>query len=714
MSVRRTCTGCGKIHEVADTIEEVAARNGLKSRRESPTADTIFVHLIPCVPWYRILLRALFHRARWTLIQTAGDTFEITLDASYAHWYLALIVLQSFVMASLLIAGFAPLGQPEMPDGSTMFVSTWMVVMGVGLVFLGAHLLNAIDATRTGPYWQAIRDRVESDVPLLQVRPSQEGRWYLSAHVIYLGFVLAAAIAAFMASGGLDRPVDPGWLGLLLSLFLCGACLTLVVRQGRHVDARVAPGLPGFASIAGVALFVGAALPWYVTAGRSEVPAMIAHLRASLAERPTSLSEEMHIELRQNLQKHLTTVRALALSHILISVFISVIGVWYFLHGLSLSIRTWQLRRRLARFREHPALRDIVEGDVFMRCPRLLFLVPWCIVSSLMLLETSCIASSTTHALTGGYWGAASSPATRAVDDSVVLVGLALGPARGSRGIEIAVRSSWVVYGSICLTAFGLSVGQLLRARRRMAQRLRLLPEADPADAERAVGILDQLAQKGRCPRPRLAIRTAGSNKDKRPALLYASSHCFGLIRRQQFIELSSGCLTLLKDRELEALLAHELAHFLCGDDFLDALLRMLGRLTFVGDQTVRLFQLTVGYELDADRVAVEKLGADPQALIRCLWKVRNVRAAEGASAPSGIEGYALLPGQDGADIEVLIADLQSSSFTARWRTALRFFLWQYTSASKEGSVYWHPSIDRRVKALRAMAAHDPRPVRSS
>ncbi len=118
------------------------------------------------------------------------------------------------------------------------------------------------------------------------------------------------------------------------------------------------------------------------------------------------------------------------------------------------------------------------------------------------------------------------------------------------------------------------------------------------------------------------------------------------------------------------------------------------------------MFQLTVGYELDADRTAVKKLGADPGASIRCLWKMRNVRAAEGSSMLPVTDGLALLSSHGCGSTQVSSFDPDSLPFKARWRLALGLFLWQYTSGSAEGSMYWHPVVRRRVMQLRGMARY--------
>ena len=233
----------------------------------------------------------------------------------------------------------------------------------------------------------------------------------------------------------------------------------------------------------------------------------------------------------------------------------------------------------------------------------------------LVLLAMSFLVGCAGHALVGTYPGDAPGAAAKSVNVSILMVSTALGYPEGHNGIEMAVRGVWVVYGSLCLTALGLSVGQLLRTRHRTLQRLQSLAATVVPNQGRAANILDRLADKARCAPPRIAIRTKRNDDDERPLPSYAYSHEFGLFRRRRFIKMSLPCLTLLDDNELEALLAHELAHLIRGHGFVDNLWRMLGRLTFVGDQAVRVFQLTVGCELDADRVAVEKLGADPDAL---------------------------------------------------------------------------------------------------
>ena len=78
--------------------------------------------------------------------------------------------------------------------------------------------------------------------------------------------------------------------------------------------------------------------------------------------------------------------------------------------------------------------------------------------------------------------------------------------------------------------------------------------------------------------------------------------------------------------------------------------------------------------------------------------------AAEGTSMLPVMDGLALLPSHDCGSTQFSSCDPDSLPFKARWQLALRLLLWQYTSASKERSVYWHPAVRRRILQLRSMA----------
>ena|GEM_PF-6175628 len=706
-----TYTGHGQILEVADAIETTADQKGMSARREFPGPDTIILHLAQTAPWHRVVRRALPQRISWTLVQT-GRTFEVTMDARYAPWYVTLIVMNCSVVATLLIGGAALVSDrlSAANGASTIILAFCMVLTGLAGLFVGWHLTNATGGRQTIQFWHSIRDRVEDPRQLLQSKGSTHSWRVMAESIAYLAYAGVVAISGIIVLGYVDLSKDRMLLLVVLSFCACVACLLVslpLLWRNRDLDARVEPMLAGFSSILGAAFVLSAHLPWFISRSVG-TPASIAFIRqVSMlsAQEPSNMTDEARVDVWQRYRQLANETRVWALICAMGSAFIGLTGIWLVASGVSLSLHTWPLRTRLVRFAEHSSLRGTIEGTGIIQSLRRVFVTPWVLVSLVMLLAIVGIAGFTAHAVAGPCPGDSVGPPARSVNASIVLVSAALGHADGHRGIELAVRSAWVGYGVLCLSMLGLSIGQLVLVRRSAFQRLRHRSTSDAANQERAQSILGLLAGNSGLRTPRLVVCESDGNDAGRPSVPYASAQQFGLVRPRRFIEVSSRCLTMLEDSELKGLLAHEMAHFVRGHALLDNLLRLLGRLTFVGDQAVRMFQLTVGYELDADRVAVETLGADPQALIRCLWKMRNVRAAEGASVLAGPNALAMLTRHGHVGMDAATSDVDTLPFKARWRLAIRLFLWQYTSGSDQGSVYWHPLLARRVDALRSIAS---------
>ncbi len=272
---------------------------------------------------------------------------------------------------------------------------------------------------------------------------------------------------------------------------------------------------------------------------------------------------------------------------------------------------------------------------------------------------------------------------------------LVLGLPSSGPGLLLLSRVLWAASAFCALGLFALSLMSYYWRRWLTLRRLRACVLTG-AGAQKSAPIEDMicdLARRARCPTPQLAVT---SRSDP-----YAGVYEFGLLKRERYIELSVRFIETLERDEIEAVLAHELGHFMSGHCTRHNLLHILARLTFVGGGFVSGIENSFGNELEADRVAVSLLSVRPQVLRSCLENTLATLALDSLKRHRMSVGLALAQ-SSGA--------LGRSSAWARGEAreslslSSRIRLWLSIYASDvDVFSYWHPSLRERIELLKAM-----------
>ena len=293
-------------------------------------------------------------------------------------------------------------------------------------------------------------------------------------------------------------------------------------------------------------------------------------------------------------------------------------------------------------------------------------------------------------AVAQSFVGAFLDPRLRLVELSSNVLGLALGFSPDDPVVYLFTREAWWVYLLPVLAFWAISVVQLWVVQRREARRLRTAAEA-PADPRQPElqETADALCRTVGLPSVRVVVSSAIS--------LQAAAVRIGLWRPRRYVEVAADVLGVLVDEDIEALLAHELAHHLAGHCRLVLVLRWLGRLTFAGDGFVLLLQDSSRYEDEADHAATHELGVPRRVLARCLRRIRNASAVSTLPppAPSGLSMFATEPDK----IDALLGKGPAAlGFGKRWRLTGQVFRAQYFDAL--GLYYWHPDYETRKREI--------------
>lgn len=335
-----------------------------------------------------------------------------------------------------------------------------------------------------------------------------------------------------------------------------------------------------------------------------------------------------------------------------------------------------------------PTARAAASGEGFMARFRVSLVIVWALTSLMTMIGAASVISMTVSALLRAGINDASASVS-VVEATTMTLHLLLG--LGVDSSRWIAWLFWLGWAGMLIAAIGLSCGHYFARRRRAHIRLIQLAARTNAEATYAPlrHILSTLVARTKC--PTLGLAVSGEKK------AYACAHAFGLRQRDRFIEISQGTVELLDRAEIEAILAHEVAHHIKGHCRRHNWLHLLGRITLFGGAFVGSLENSFGYELDADQVAVARLGASPAALKSALLKMRAATVLEQFLRPSFRRGIPLTPDA--------IQPSQSPSLGARIAAPLnamltRIRLWLAIYASDGDIAYWHPSVNDRIAAL--------------
>ena len=172
----------------------------------------------------------------------------------------------------------------------------------------------------------------------------------------------------------------------------------------------------------------------------------------------------------------------------------------------------------------------------------------------------------------------------------------------------------------------------------------------------------------------------------------FAAADVVGCGGQFWIIAVGEGVVESLTNAELQALLAHEMAHHLNGDCVRHRIVRLFARLALLGDGYAGILEHSYAYETNADQTAVLRFGISPQSLKTCIRKLDAVSMID--ATPHG-GGLKLKDRREESSAMVTEAPRISILEKARicWRC--------YTCGTAMG--YWHPTVQDRIIALESL-----------
>ena len=662
-----TYAGTTDLETAARAAEAASAEMDMKCERSALGASGLRIHAVQQRPWYLIVLKAMPQRVVWRL-EPSGEELSIHVDFRPFRWYAVTLVFFGLAVAGSLFAGLHSVDYPW-PTGLK-----WLGPVLQGLFFVALFfsvflliLLGPLGGGRNvQAIWQPVLRQVEKAGGHLEPRGRVVSRRYTLALSIYAAVFLAfVSLPLYQALSATT----------VLLVTLMGVLVFAVVEmfKGAGYMLRSEALLGGLVSLSSIILYLGMPLMMAPLAPTAE-ELLAAAATLQLQQESVTASSEL-AELR-----HFVGGLLFAGTSLMLLLFVSVV-----LYGARLTLAAWVTVWRLQRRRGQGVWSEAVREPEVLRRFRRSFVSFWALSSVLVFAAFGFNLLCTLQ----GFAPFSSQPQLRLVELSAGTLALALGRPLEDPTVVAAVRAGWVLYSLSVLALLAASVGQLVSSQRR--DRRRLQDMAGDAGLQR---VLDRLCGRSGHPHVHLAVA-------KDPAV-WASSAVFGFWRVKRFIVISSGSIELLEQEDLEALLAHELAHHSEGHCRADQLLRWLGRLSFAGDAFALLMQGSWSYEEEADRAAVSRLGVPREALLHCFMKIRQLKAE--ATLPPASEpftGLKALPEEPEEIEELLDKGPAALPFGKRWRLVWQVLREQYVNAMK--FYYWHPSDRIRKQTIRSL-----------
>jgi Zn-dependent protease with chaperone function len=465
---------------------------------------------------------------------------------------------------------------------------------------------------------------------------------------------------------------------------------------------RLIPGLAGVFTAISVFLLFTAQIPW-LSVDKQLTGKDIAALEAArdYFQGHQNSREPIHADgtpaTREEVMNVYSKIRLWAWVSWVGTFFLIVMGLCFFYGAIDCVLRGYPYLHQMLKRPECSWSEQAASGSLFRKTFRIIFCLVWLLIVVCLLWGATNLFYSTT------YWFAhdrtfAESSTLNSLDVSFLFTCVAFGTDFQNSLVFSVVHFFWLIYIVVCWSLFVVSTTSFFVQRLTFARKVRAKTSSSTVNStEELSGRINSLwLMHSSSVAPDCVVFDT--------PFPMARARSIGILFRRCVIEVTTGCLHSLKSDELDALLAHELAHYVAKHCMLDDTLRLFGRLTFFGDGFVRILEDTFGYELKADQLALELFDIRPDALKRCLLKLRSSKAAKHLMRLSGIaissgsasknrEAGSLLLGQD-------------LGYRGRIRLGLRLYFEQYVGIWHSG--YWHPSLDFRIAILdqKNMASH--------
>lgn len=691
------------INELAELVAQEARKIGLSISFQRSKNNRILLKATQTLPWHHILFKALPQKFMFILEQSDEDT-TITYDVKHFFWYGTVTVLLCTLTAILLCIGFERFGiDPELSSFKLTILKVASLFTSLPLIFVNFILIRAGHGRISQVFWEHVQTRIEDTGTFLEPVSAEINIRYFCKTVLYLAFLLTLVVyvvgADFKSALWQSQlPIFASVLGvyLLISLLILLMVLALMISK-KGFSLRMVPLLPGLYSLFTMLILLAIQLPALGTVFHREdlKDVYMSFKKASIAIENSELSGSTDVEAN-NVSVHDRKMLLIGIRYARLWASFFVIGTLIIL-GLSIafavntcncSLRIWPRLFQIAEHKHQRTIQAVIAGKGFLWSFRFVFLSLWIFTTIILTVGMLTLLISLSYATFTSWRTIDPANPTGIIDGLIIVMAITFNKPHLSPLFISVGHMSWVVYCLIPWALLGLSFLTLYRQRSLKQKALVTNLVDSVSDHQFALKKLKELSARGRMECPNLSVTES--------VIPFSCSYSFGVFRKTHFVEVSSRCITMFDENEIEALFAHELSHFVRGHVLIHNLFIFWGRLGFVGNTFVTTMENTFGYELAADHTAIEKFDIEKRALISVLRRIRNTVAAEadvflftGPLAISGLNTHFR---------KLLFGEFYMIPIQKRLYLGIQLFLKQYTSSVETS--YWHPAYQDRIDVL--------------
>lgn len=695
--------------KLSDLIAQEAHRLGYRVESCRGDDQAISIEMSLPDPVWKSICRRLPAHVSWRIWRD-GETTFLYRDTKMSRAYGTMLILSCLACSTLLWFGAETLVFRDWLEISTirLFAASIASFTALSLLFINYGLLLGGSSGRLASEFESLRREALVEGSFLVEGGRGVSLRLLLHFAAYLVFVFATVFLAIFAHAGpasqtFSDPIPSKWAVVLVALlafivFLLAA-LPMMVRFPAS-SRRLVSALGGISTSIAVLLVLLGQTPWSVSNRRltyEHVQTVLdssAYIRGDWKGPPPKFPDGT-IALPAQVKRVYNAIWIWAWCSLMFGAFMFACAVGFLLLAFNSSLRSWPVLYQISQRPDIPSSEQTASASDFLTLFRIVWGSSWFILMVTLAWAMINLIGATSNLLES-ITRSDVAVTLNGVDVSVFFTSVAFNMPSQSRTLSIIVLSGWFLYLLTCWGLFTTSVGSYFAQETRTLRQLRGSSANPNHDAQK---IIDRVASLSR----RL------SNIASPPQVLlienrvpYAQARRIGFLRTHNIIEISSRCSEIFNGKELEAMLAHELAHHALGHCRKDRVLRFLGRMTFVGDGFVRILENSFGYELKADQFAISELRADPEALISCMQKTRIITAIENLSIFSEATGLAMDAHSDNLEKEMLMATATLSQ-VQRLKLGAKIFLQQYLGRKHSG--YWHPALNQRIEALREFSS---------
>lgn len=647
--------------DVRRVVERVCRERQLITKR-LPSNDGLRVLAEQEAQWPELLRRGV-QDVEWRLLPSHKGT-AVICHPRYRDWYVAAVLGFNLIIALATIAGCKATLAPIAVNAHQRLLAFLLTIALLALFYIPAHLVAA--ASRTEDLVEALKQGMAQRGIL--VEPRNAGILLLVTPFLLqcLVVILVAVVGGVNFSAAAGEAIQgPLWADAALLCFVFYLACWLVhilLFSHRGFAQRLAVAQSGLAAATTLLIALVAPVLWAVVLSLDSVSESLTRIQLDQVATDGDRG----------------SLRFVFVATLLVTVFASAIGIHRLTRVPAITTATWSSVQRLHNERHHWTREALASG----RTLRLFRAVLGSLIGALLIIDACLVGAlcrGTAAALGGDLWSALPS---RMLANAEVLLSVVMTGGLDSKASVPSVRLAVLAYTLLVCGVLTVSVGQRVLSRCRL---LRCLKRGKQLVTEELGCRIQKLAQRGQCVCPELTVTESDS--------AFARSWTIGL-RSLRFIEVSTSCIELLEDEELDAVLAHELAHHRLGHCSAERVLGVIGRIVCCGDSVMRALEDSFGQEVKADQEAVRHFGADSRALARAIVRLNAFEAASAYRTPS--IGACTAGVMEGTSASVLpcSASLGAVGALDGWT----LFVAQYTG--QVPGAYWHPDVDERVKAL--------------